>query len=282
MPTVELTDATTLPARRPRRRARGARLAARRRRSVGRRRARRRALRRHRRLRRRRAISARRPTPPPPLRAAPGERIGALGDVLANTPPDRRDPARPWLHRAGRPAGDQGRRRHLRDLDARAGDRGTRARRAATAAEAHPRRDRRAASAPSCASIKPGSPAAERLKAGAGRGGRCGRNIWRSASAPTPRSSPRASRCRRWEPAPTPASTPLRPGTIPSPKSALAVNSHGRDRRRDARQRRQPARFRGPLGAAARQGQGPERELRDRPVPALLRRNLHARRRAPR
>src|SRR5579863_2545682 len=31
------------------------------------------------------------------LRAAAGERIGALSDLLANTPPDRRDPRRPWL-----------------------------------------------------------------------------------------------------------------------------------------------------------------------------------------
>ncbi len=31
------------------------------------------------------------------LRAASGERIGALSDVLANTPPDTRDGSRPWL-----------------------------------------------------------------------------------------------------------------------------------------------------------------------------------------
>jgi fumarylacetoacetate (FAA) hydrolase family protein len=31
------------------------------------------------------------------LRAAPGERIGSLRDVLANTPPEGRDAARPWL-----------------------------------------------------------------------------------------------------------------------------------------------------------------------------------------
>src|SRR5918912_1187980 len=31
------------------------------------------------------------------LRAAPGERVGALQDILANTPPDGRDPRRPWL-----------------------------------------------------------------------------------------------------------------------------------------------------------------------------------------
>ncbi|GLH81071.1 fumarylacetoacetate hydrolase [Bradyrhizobium sp. SSBR45G] len=31
------------------------------------------------------------------LNAMKGERIGALADILANTPPDRRDPAKPWL-----------------------------------------------------------------------------------------------------------------------------------------------------------------------------------------
>ena len=31
------------------------------------------------------------------LAAAEGERIGTLADLLANTPPDTRDPARPWL-----------------------------------------------------------------------------------------------------------------------------------------------------------------------------------------
>src|SRR5215204_3645179 len=31
------------------------------------------------------------------LRAAAGERVGALADILANTPPDGRDRAKPWL-----------------------------------------------------------------------------------------------------------------------------------------------------------------------------------------
>ena len=54
-----------------------------------------------------------------------------------------------------------------------------------------------------------------------------------------------------------------------------------RDRRRDARQRRQPARLRGPQRAAARQGQGQQRVLRDRPVHPPVRRALRHRRRAP-
>ena len=50
-------------------------------------------------------------------------------------------------------------------------------------------------------------------------------------------------------------------------------------RRRDPRQRRQPARFRGTIGAPVGQGEGPERELRDRSVPSIFRRDIHARRR---
>ena len=38
-----------------------------------------------------------RPDPAAAVRGAPGERVGLLTDLLANTPPDARDPARPWL-----------------------------------------------------------------------------------------------------------------------------------------------------------------------------------------
>ena len=58
----------------------------------------------------------------------------------------------------------------------------------------------------------------------------------------------------------------------PEPEVVLAVDSRGRDRRRDARQRRQPARLRGPQRAAARQGQGQQRVVRDRPVHPPVRR----------
>ncbi|WP_425486948.1 fumarylacetoacetate hydrolase family protein [Microvirga thermotolerans] len=37
------------------------------------------------------------PDPAKAVRSLPGERIGSLDDVLANTPPERRDSARPWL-----------------------------------------------------------------------------------------------------------------------------------------------------------------------------------------
>jgi fumarylacetoacetate (FAA) hydrolase family protein len=38
-----------------------------------------------------------RPDPAGALAAARGEPVGSLGEILANTPPDRRDPRRPWL-----------------------------------------------------------------------------------------------------------------------------------------------------------------------------------------
>ncbi len=37
------------------------------------------------------------PDPADALRAAPGEAIGSIAEVLANTPPDTRKPSRPWL-----------------------------------------------------------------------------------------------------------------------------------------------------------------------------------------
>ena len=37
------------------------------------------------------------PDPAAALRAASGERFASLGELLANTPPDTRDPAKPWL-----------------------------------------------------------------------------------------------------------------------------------------------------------------------------------------
>jgi fumarylacetoacetate (FAA) hydrolase family protein len=37
------------------------------------------------------------PDPAASLKAAPGERVGTLADILVNTPPDRRDLAKPWL-----------------------------------------------------------------------------------------------------------------------------------------------------------------------------------------
>ena len=58
----------------------------------------------------------------------------------------------------------------------------------------------------------------------------------------------------------------------PEPEIVLAVDSRGRIRGRDAGQRRQSARLRGPQRAAARQGEGQQRVVRDRPVHPPVRR----------
>ncbi len=63
----------------------------------------------------------------------------------------------------------------------------------------------------------------------------------------------------------------------PEPEIVLAVDSAGPHPRRDARQRRQPARHRRPQRPAARQGQGQQRLLRHRPLHPHVRRPLHAR-----
>ena len=68
----------------------------------------------------------------------------------------------------------------------------------------------------------------------------------------------------------------------PRARGGAGRQRRGRDRRRDAGQRRQPARLRGPQRAAARQGQGQQRVVRDRPVRPPVRRDLHPRRRAHR
>jgi len=63
------------------------------------------------------------------LSEAPGERFASLSEVLANTPEGTRRSGPTMASRAFRSAGDQGRRRHIRDFHAGAGDRGARARR---------------------------------------------------------------------------------------------------------------------------------------------------------
>ena len=69
---------------------------------------------------------------------------------------------------------------------------------------------------------------------------------------------------------------PISSWNNPEPEVVLVVELTGEDRRGHARQRRQPARRGGPLGAAAVQGQGQQRLDGHRPVRALLRRRLHA------
>ena len=62
------------------------------------------------------------------LAGAQGEWLGSVGDILANTPPEAARSGQTLAHRADRFAGDQGRRRDVRNLHARAGHRGARAR----------------------------------------------------------------------------------------------------------------------------------------------------------
>ena len=219
------------------------------------------------------------PSPAEALRAAEGPRIGALSDILAHTPRDSRVSGRSASARAHRPPGDQGGRRHLRPIAARAGDRRARARQPRRRGEGA-RGDRARAGRRS-----------ERSQAGLARGDAAEGALVEAGAwsqylevgigpdaevftKSQPMSARRNRRRRRF-----PQRLALEQ---PRTRDRARGRLDRRDRRRDARQRRQPARFRGALGASARQGEGPERELRDRPLPALVRRDLHARRRAPR
>ena len=166
---------------------------------------------------RRCAISAKRPIPAAAARAAPGERLAPLAEILANTPPDARDPAKPWLLapidlQAIKAAGVTFAASMLeRVIEERA--RGESAAAAAIRAEMTRLRRRRPFDA------QAGLAGGDAPEGGADRRAAPGRNISRSASVRTPRSSPRASRCRRSARAPTPASTAPRAGTIRSRRS---------------------------------------------------------------
>ena len=107
-----------------------------------------------------------------------------------------------------------------------------------------------------------------------------GRNISRSASGRTPRSSPSRSPCRRSATAPRSGIHPE--VALEQPRAGAGPGGQCRraHRRRHARQRRQPARRRGPQRPAARQGQGQQRVLRPRPVHPAGRRDVRARRHA--
>ena len=100
-----------------------------------------------------------------------GEPLGALRAILANTPPDARDRETAVAARADRSTGDQGRRRHLRDLDARARDRGAGARQPGCG-RGDPRPRSRASSATTSQKLKPGSAEAMAPEGGADRAGR--------------------------------------------------------------------------------------------------------------
>ena len=96
------------------------------------------------------------------VRTGKGERIGALADILANTPEAQRDPKQALAARPHRPAGDQGRRRHLSALHAGARDRGAGAR-LPEKAEAI-RKSIAAQLGGNLAKLVPGSPQAAELK----------------------------------------------------------------------------------------------------------------------
>ena len=103
------------------------------------------------------------PDPAAAAASAKAERIGDLAAILANTAEGKREQSAALSAGADRPAGDQGRGRHLRDLAARARDRGAGARRAGTR-RAGARRRREPRSAARSRRLKPGSPQAMELK----------------------------------------------------------------------------------------------------------------------
>ena len=216
-------------------------------------------------------------SPAEALRAAEGPRLGALSDILANTPRDSRGPSSPHLLapidlQAIKAAGVT-----FAESSARARDRGARARQPRRRGEGA-RRDRERSGRRSQQSQ------ARLARGDAAQGGaRQGRRLVAISGG---RHRPRR-RGLHQEPADVGGRIRRRrrlPQRLALEQSRTGGRARGRlerrDRRRDARQRRQSARFRGALGASARQGQGPERELRDRPLLALLRRDVHARRRA--
>ena len=248
-----MTPAATLPQRRHGGRAGGARVAARTWRAGGRGRARRRRLghlppgsdharsRRDARCRCYRACGQGRAH----RRAGrhPGQHAGGrprCGQALAAGP--------------NRPAGDQGRGRHVSAFHAGARDRGAGAR-------AHPRRPRRSAgasppsSAATSAKLVPGSTQAAELKRVLIEQGAWSQylevGIGPDAEIFT-KAQPMAAVGHGMEAGLHPIST----WNNPEPEVVLVVTSQGRNRRRHARQRRQPARRGGPLGAAAVEGQG--------------------------
>ena len=215
------------------------------------------------------------PDPAAAARAAPGERLGSLAAILANTPPDGRDAKRPWL---------------LAPIDLQA----IKAAGVTFASsmierviEERARGERAAAERSAKISLSASAPSYEREarlarrrapEASAGRSG-----LWSQylevGLGPDAEIFTKSQPMSAVGTAPTRLSCRL--GLEQSRAGGGARGQFaGRNRRRDAGQRRKLARFRGPLGAAARQGQGPERELRDRPVPAPVRRHLLARRRA--
>ena len=160
-------------------------------------------------------------------RSPEARRIGELAPILANSRWDRRDPALPWLLapvdlQALKAAGVTFARSMLeRVVEEQAkGD--------PSRAPAHPGADRGAWSAPICGAVRPGSDGGARGSRSTSSPRAPGRNISRSGSAPTPRSSPSRSPCRRSAMAPRSASMPISRWNNPEPELVLVVSAAGR------------------------------------------------------
>ena len=155
---------------------------------------------------------------------------------------------------ADRPAGGEGGGRDVRRVAARAGDRGAGARRQG----ARPMRCAAissGSSAPIFSKLVPGSETAMKVKQTL-----IARGVWSQyLEVGIGPDAEIFTKCQPMSSVGYGADVgvlPISEWNNPEPEVALVVIERGQDRRRDARQRRQPARRRGPLGAAARQGQG--------------------------
>ena len=218
------------------------------------------------------------PEPAALARDAKGEPVGHARRHPRQHAAGQARPEEAVAARAGRPAGGQGGGRHLRRLDAGAGDRGAGARRAASRRPAI-RAEMTAAIGDDLARLKPGSEPAMALKELL-----IEKKMWSQylevgigPDAEVFTKAPPMAAVGHL------AEAGIRPDSSwnnPEPEVALVAASTRRDRRRDARQRRQSPRLRGPLGAAPRQGQGQQRQRRARAVHPPLRPRLLARRRA--
>ena len=208
------------------------------------------------------------------VRDGGGERVGSLGEILANTPEVYRNATKPWLLppidlQAVKAAGVT----FARSMVERVIE--EQAKGAPEKAEAI-RRQVQAQLGGDLRSLKPGSKQALALKQTLIAAGAWSQylevGIGEDAEIFT-KAQPLSAVGHGMTAGLHPRST----WNNPEPEVALAGQFQGRDRRRDARQRRQPARFRGALGAAAIEGQGQQRVRVGRAVHSLLRQGFHAR-----